>query len=161
MVASTTSGYGAMEIFDNSDIHTSAGLGNVHEPYSSFTGGGKKKVKKSKKRTPLRKPVSKKTKRLARLRAKSVKSIERREKKLSKRIKKSKSNNSPSMDVGEGLFATFIPSTQKYVSKKTKKKRRQYAPKSKSIIKFSDFKLKPTKEKSKKRAMKRRKGDTR
>ena len=46
-------------------------------------------------------------------------------------------------------------------SKKTKKKKPQYAPKSKSLIKFSDFRSIPSKEKSKKRAMKRRKGDTR
>lgn len=46
-------------------------------------------------------------------------------------------------------------------SKKTKKKKPQYAPKSNSLIKFSDFRSIPSKEKSKKRAMKRRKGDTR
>ena len=92
---STTAGYQALEGgFDNSftDMY---GAGSTIQPYDEcvFTGGGKKKAKKtkkSKKRTHLRKPISKKTKRMARMRVKSVKNIEKEKRNYQKDLKKRK-----------------------------------------------------------------------
>lgn len=186
---STTAGYQALEGgFDNSftDMY---GQGSTIQPYDEcmFTGGGKKKAKakKSKKRTPLRKKVSKKTKRLAKMRVKSVKSVEQRSKKLSKRLKQRKVRSkvidslSTNIPLTGDLLQTLTPSMQKFVSKiprgsksgirgiapssieKRAKKSGQYTPKSKSLIKFSDFRSMPTQLKSKQRAKSKRKGNTR
>lgn len=186
---STTAGYQALDGgFDNSftDIY---GQGSTIQPYAEcmFTGGGKKKAKakKSKKRTPLRKKVSKKTKRLAKMRVKSVKSVEKRQKKLSKRLKQRKMRSkvidslSTNVPLTGDLLQTLTPSMQKFVSKiprgsksgmrgiasssieKPTKKSGQYTPKSKSLIKFSDFRSMPTQLKSKQRAKSKRKGNTR
>lgn len=186
---STTAGYQALEGgFDNSftDMY---GAGSTIQPYDEcmFTGGGKKKAKakKSKKRTPLRKKVSKKTKRLAKMRVKSVKSLEQRRKKLSKRLKQRKVRSevidslSTNIPLTGDLLQTLTPSMQKFISKiprgsksdmrgitpssieKRTKKSGQYTPKSKSLIKFSDFRSMPTELKSKQRAKSKRKGNTR
>lgn len=186
---STTAGYQALDGgFDNSftDMY---GQGSTIQPYAEcmFTGGGKKKAKakKSKKRTPLRKKVSKKTKRLAKMRVKSVKSVEQRRKKLSKRLKQRKVRSeviyslSTNIPLTDDLLQTLTPSMQKFVSKiprgsksgmrgiasssieKRTKKSGQYTPKSKSLIKFSDFRSMPTQLKSKQRAKSKRKGNTR
>ena len=186
---STTAGYQALEGgFDNSftDMY---GAGSTIQPYDEcmFTGGGKKKAKakKSKKRAPLRKKVSKKTKRLAKMRVKSVKSLEQRRKKLSKRLKQRKVRSevidslSTNIPLTGDLLQTLTPSMQKFISKiprgsksdmrgitpssieKRTKKSGQYTPKSKSLIKFSDFRSMPTELKSKQRAKSKRKGNTR
>ena len=225
MVASTTGGYGAMETFDNAFIYTSPGMGNVYESYSSFTGGGKKKAKKTKKsktRTPLRKPISKKTKRMARMRVKSIKNIEKRKKKLSKRLKKRKSQGKvldsliTSSKLSKKQMKLLSPEMKKFVSKipsspaissrlkpwpslsdislhslkppsaykakskaKSKSTRKKnfedariglaeilkkkpiYASKSKSVIKFSDYKKPMTKEKAALLFKSKKKGKTR
>jgi hypothetical protein len=219
---STTAGYQALEGgFDNSftDMH---GASSTIQPYDDclFTGGGKKKAK-AKKRTPLRKPLSKKTKRMARMRVKSVKSVEKRQKKMVKRLKQRKvrtkvidslsknkpldkqvlSSLSPAMSkfvskipkgnpvnlkLSSGLLLDSVDNTRsqskkapagfKAKSKSTRQKQFEdarkglaeilkgkplYAPKSKSVIKFSDFKSMPTQSKSKQRAKSKRKGNTR
>lgn len=222
---STTAGYQALDGgFDNSftDIH---GASSTIQPYDDclFTGGGKKKAKakKSKKRTPLRKKVSKKTKHMARMRVKSVKSVEKRQKKMIKRLKQRKvrtkvidslsknkpldkqvlsslspamskfvskipKGNSVSLKLSSGLLLDSMNNTRpqskkapagfKVKSKSTRQKQFEdarkglaeilkgkplYAPKSKSVIKFSDFKSIPTQSKSKQRAKSKRKGNTR
>ena len=186
---STTAGYQALDGgFDNSftDMY---GQGSTIQPYDDclFTGGGKKKAKakKSKKRTPLRKKVSKKTKRMARMRVKSVKSVEKRQKKMVKRLKQRKARTkvidslSTNVPLTNDLLQTLTPSMQKFVSKiprgsksgmrgivsssieKRTKKPGHYTPKSKSLIKFSDFRSMPTELKSKQRAKSKRKGNTR
>lgn len=228
---STTAGYQALEGgFDNSftDMY---GAGSTIQPYDEcvFTGGGKKKAKKtkkSKKRTHLRKPISKKTKRMARMRVKSIKNIEKRKKKLSKRLKKRKSQGKvldsliTSSKLSKKEMKLLSPEMKKFVSKipsshsinsrlthwpslsefslhslkppsaykvkskvkskvRTKstrqkkfedariglaeilKKKPIYAPKSKSVIKFSDYKKPMTKEKAALLFKSKKKGKTR
>lgn len=216
MSGSTTCGYGTGNIDNFTDI---SGAGSNVEPYSSFTGGGKsKKTKKSKKRTPLRKPIPKKTKRMARMRMKSVKNVEKRKKKLSKRLKHRKnrkkiinslSSNTPlnkqdlqSLSPSMLKFVSKIPKNEsrgsnltprpslssislqslkppsgfKVKSKSTRQKNFEdariglaeiikknpiYDPKSKSVIKFSDYKKPMTKEKAGLMMKSKTKGKTR
>ena len=218
MVESTTCGYGTNTI-DNSFTNIS-GIGSTSQPYDNFTGGGKKKAKKKakntkkskKKKTPLRKPISNKTKRMARMRMKSVINIEKRKKKLSKRLKQRKvrrkiintiSSKQPvskqdlkTLSPQLRLFMSKIPSESSKISdfertsghdlksklrsksrsKSTRQKKFEdariglaeilkekpiYAPKSKSVIKFSDYKKPMTKEKAALMMKSKKKGKTR
>lgn len=201
-----------------------------------MSGGGKraKSPKKSKKKkatkkrvakTPMRKPVAKRTQRMARMRLKSTIAVEKRKKKLSKRLKHRKArtdvinslaSNTP---ISKESLDSLSPEMKKFVSKIPKDKSRKsqlsswpdiddisipgsisdisfktlkspsmpkskssrqikfeearkglenilkkkpiYGTKSKSIVKFSDYKKVPTKEMSELRSKSKRKGHTR
>ena len=206
MVVFTTCGYGTNTINNFTEI---SGFGSNYQSYDNLTGGGKsKKTKKSKKKTPLRKPISNKIKRMTRMRMKSVKNVEKRKKKLSKRLKQRKvrrkiidtisskqavsKKDLKTLSPQLRLFMSKIPSEYSKISdfertskvdlksKSRSKSTRQknfedariglaeilkekpiYAPKSKSVIKFSDYKKPMTKEKAALMMKSKTKGKTR
>lgn len=207
MVYSTTAGFSAMEVFDN-------GFTNISGLDSNFTSyqqcGGAKKVKKTKKtkkakkakktkKTTMRKPLSKKSRQLSKLRLQVTKKRTKRlENRLNQRYKrknivdslmkgadisnKNKKELSPKLN----KFLSNIPKTSEsklsswpsiegdMMSTREKKfiearkglqdilkKKPVYSSKSKSVVKFSDYKKPLTKEKAALIFKSKKKGNTR
>lgn len=126
------SGYSAMSSFNNfTDI---AGLGSVFQSYMS--GGAKNKRVKGKrskmkgrktrtkrvKKTPLRKPLSKKIRKMSKMRIRHAKQLTKREKKLIKRLKHRKARNDvinslvSSSPLTEETVNSLTPSMKKFIS---------------------------------------------
>jgi hypothetical protein len=201
MVYSTTAGFSAMEVFDN-------GFTNISGLDSNFTSyqqcGGAKKVKKAKKtkknkKTTMRKPLSKKSRQLSKLRLQVTKKRTKRlENRLNQRYKRK--NIVDSLMKGEDIsnknkkelspklnkFLSNIPKTSEsklsswpsiegdMMSTREKKfiearkglqdilkKKPVYSSKSKSVVKFSDYKKPLTKEKAALIFKSKKKGNTR
>tara|TARA_Y100000768_G_C23934851_1_gene662015 strand:+ start:787 stop:1404 length:618 start_codon:yes stop_codon:yes gene_type:complete len=149
---SNTSGYS----FTGGDptLTNIVGVGNGISPYTPMTGGGRKK---NKKKTKLRRSISKRVRAMTR---KKIKSVKRYMKKTSKhhhhkrRMKHRKAREDVIKSVESGLpipkesSKKLTPSMQSFLNGI------ETATKSGSVIKFSDFKSEPGKKKSKKKKSK-------
>lgn len=109
------------------------GAGNFNVSPGFVRGGGKrtkspkktKKKKATKKRvkTPMRKPIAKRTKRMARMRLKSTIAVEKREKLLKKRLKNRKARSdaidslASSKPISKEALKQLTPEMKKFISK--------------------------------------------
>ena len=149
---SNTSGYS----FTGGDptLTNIVGVGNGISSYTPMTGGGRKK---NKKKTKLRRSVSKRVRAMTR---KKISSVKRSMKKTRKhhhhkrRMKHRKAREDVIKSVESGLPIPKESSKQLTPSMQSFLDGIETATKSGSVIKFSDFKSEPGKKKSKKKKSK-------
>lgn len=119
-------------VYGNGASNDIIGAGNFSVS-QGFRGGGKrakspkktKKKKATKKRvkTPMRKPIAKRTKRMARMRLKSTIAVEKREKLLKKRLKHRKARSdaidslASSKPISKEALKQLTPEMKKFISK--------------------------------------------
>jgi len=120
-------------VYGNGPSNDIIGAGNLGVSQGFMSGGGKrakspkktKKKKATKKRvkTPMRKPIAKRTKRMARMRLKSTIAVEKREKLLKKRLKHRKARSdaidslASSKPISKEALKQLTPEMKKFISK--------------------------------------------